>query len=99
MRLQPKLFARRRKQVEAGRGRAANQFIDNAAADAEAACLALHDHGPHFGNRPAERRQFRERDHFVVMDRDDEAIDVDEDFKPARAEADDLPRDTRRSVH
>jgi hypothetical protein len=52
----------------------------HAAADAQAACLAAHDHGSHFGNRSAERRQLRERHDFVVMDRDDEAIDVDEDF-------------------
>src|SRR5258705_7024068 len=66
--------------LEAGRLGAAHEPVHDSPADAAAACVAPDDHRPDFRDRAAQGRQLRAREDLVILDRDDEAVCMDEDF-------------------
>jgi hypothetical protein len=56
------------------------QLVDDASADATAACFTADGKRTDFRDGSAERRQFCARNDFVILHRDDEAVRVDADL-------------------
>ena len=66
--------------VEAGSRPATHELVDDSPADATVSSFAADDHGSHLGDRAAQRRELRARQHVVILNGDHEAMHVDQDF-------------------
>lgn len=70
---------RKRAQLfKSGGFRPADEFVDHSLADTATSRVACHHHRAHFRDSGAEGSQLRARQHFIVLDRHHESMNVDE---------------------